>query len=77
MHEGFAISKAYNSVAMAEGKQAFEEGDTCPFCRVGVLAVSSSGLNLVCRKCGRIVIVRNDFTTEGHASRQQSRNSRL
>ncbi len=48
---------AYNRVAMARTKEVPKEGDKCPWCKEGVLTVSSSGLNLVCPKCGRIVIL--------------------
>jgi tRNA(Ile2) C34 agmatinyltransferase TiaS len=33
------------------------EGDKCPLCGEGTLAVSSSGRNLVCPKCGRIAML--------------------
>jgi len=32
----------------------------CPFCNEGRLAQSPSGKNLVCQKCGRIVVKAKD-----------------
>jgi predicted RNA-binding Zn-ribbon protein involved in translation (DUF1610 family) len=54
MLEAPAISKAYNSDTMTKTKQVAKEGDKCLLCGEGTLAVSSSGRNLVCPKCGRI-----------------------
>ncbi len=46
---------AYNHSAVAKMAQAAKEGDKCPLCGEGELVVSTSGKNLVCPKCGRIV----------------------
>jgi DNA-directed RNA polymerase subunit RPC12/RpoP len=35
-------------------------GDDCPYCGHGILESSPSEAYLVCRKCGRIVVLRDD-----------------
>jgi ribosomal protein L37E len=42
---------------MAETNQMPKEGDKCPRCGEGILTLSPSGLHLMCRKCGRMVIL--------------------
>lgn len=48
-------------------KAAPRLSDTCPSCSTGKLALSASGRNLVCVKCGR-VLTRIPKKHEGHES---------
>lgn len=36
---------------------AIQSGAPCPFCGEGPLDPSPSGKHLVCRKCGRVVVI--------------------
>lgn len=42
---------------MSKKNRPKEKPDTCPFCGHTDLAPSPSGRHLVCRKCGRIVLL--------------------
>jgi ribosomal protein S27AE len=63
LREAVPNSWEYNSDAMTKTNEPPKDGDKCPLCGEGVLAVSSSGRNLVCPKCGRVMIL------DSHADR--------
>ena len=42
------------------GEEKHPEPGVCPFCNEGRLTQSPSGKNLVCQKCGRIVVKAKD-----------------
>lgn len=40
-------------------------GDRCPLCGEGALVPSPSGLNLLCRACNRITVLRQPHKPDG------------